>query len=555
MVDKANDEYLKQHSVPYVVNEMIELCLLRKGPTPLKDMSEFLAMKSIVYEGRPNSMTTMPAHVLTYNPILAPRRTGVVCTVGRYTDEAFLSQLIEGGMTIMRINCSHGTHDQYRVPLRNVRAAMKKAGKYIGLMLDTKGPEIRTGTLEGGKDVTIEEGSTVRLQMTPAPDLASRPGNKSLLHLDYLNMPKVLKVGDTVLVDDGLLGLTVKEIGPDFIVTQAQNTATIGERKGVNLPNVAVDLPAVSEKDKDDLLFAVEEGMDYIAASFIRKAEHVREIREVLGPKGARLRIISKIENQEGLDNFDEILQESDGIMVARGDMGTEIAPQKVFLAQKMIIRKCNIAGKPVITATQMLESMHTNPRPTRAEAADVANAVLDGSDCVMLSGETAKGKYPQQAVRMMSVICQEAEAVIDYRHVYDQLVDWTWDQPSTTTETIASAAVKIAIEQRVKLIIIISETGDTARMVSKYRPPCHIMTVVFDEQAARLSQMSRGLLPYVFDPSVRRLATHEIIKEAIKAAKEKRWVQYGDFVVAVHDQDASDGHETANYLRTLIVD
>lgn len=350
-------------------------------------------------------------------------------------------------------------------------------------MLDTKGPEIRTGYLKKNP-VTIKKGSIVEL----TTDYEFK-GDEKKLAISYKSLPKSVKVGQNILIADGSLVMEVKEILADGVKCIAQNEATIGETKNCNLPGVHVDLPVATERDINDLQkFGLAHNVDYIAASFIRKPEDIDQLRKILGPRGRQIKIIAKIENQEGLENYDEILKKTDGIMVARGDMGMEIPPEKVFLAQKMMIRKANLLGKPVITATQMLESMITHPRPTRAEASDVANAVLDGSDCVMLSGESANGQYPIEAVSIMARIVCEAENTINYDHLYTAIRNSSLAESGelSIAESIASSAVKSALDVKAKLIIVLTETGRTAQCVAKYRPPMRMVVLTPSESTAR---------------------------------------------------------------------
>ena len=334
------------------------------------------------------------------------RKTKIVCTIGPASESKdMLAKLVQAGMNVMRLNFSHGDYDEHGARIQNVREVSKELGKKVAILLDTKGPEIRTMSLEDG-DVLLEAGQTFILTTDQ-----SVVGNKERVAVTYEDFAKDLSVGNTVLLDDGLIQLTVTEIKGNDVICRVENTGELGGKKGVNLPGVSVRLPALSEKDKSDIVWGAGQNVDFVAASFIRKASDVDEIRALLKANGGEdVKIISKIENQEGVDNFDAILEASDGIMVARGDLGVEIPVEEVIFAQKMMIKKCILARKPVITATQMLDSMIKNPRPTRAEAGDVANAILDGTDAVMLSGESAKGKYPAETVEIMAQICERTD-------------------------------------------------------------------------------------------------------------------------------------------------
>ena len=338
------------------------------------------------------------------------KKTKIVCTIGPKTEsEEVLLSLLNAGMNVMRLNFSHGNYDEHENRIKNLRAVLNKTDLQAAIMLDTKGPEIRTMKLENGKDISLNAG-----QIFTFTTNKTILGNSKCVAVTYSGFTNDIKIGNTILVDDGLLCMTVIDILQDQVVCQVLNNGDLGENKGVNIPGVSLTLPALSEKDKRDLIFGCEQRVDFIAASFIRKHSDVQNIRDHLKQYGGEhIQIISKIENQEGLDNFDKILEESDGIMVARGDLGVEIPVEEVILAQKMIIAKCNQAGKVVITATQMLDSMIKNPRPTRAEAGDVANAILDGTDAVMLSGESAKGKYPLESVTIMAKICERTDKIL----------------------------------------------------------------------------------------------------------------------------------------------
>lgn len=444
------------------------------------------------------------AHRASINPLdegtkMKFRKTGIVCTIGPKTNtpEA-LAMLRQNGMNVMRMNFSHGTHAYHASVIDNLRKSFGVfKGPPVAIALDTKGPEIRTGNMTAGtEEAELHAGQSVEIT-TDAQYKDACTAER--IYVDYANLPKVVKAGSLIYIDDGLISIRVVEVNADGVSVKGEvvNTGVISSHKGVNLPGTVVDLPSVSEQDKRDLQFGVEQGVDIVFASFIRKPEDVAAVRAVLGPKGARIMIISKIENQEGLHNFDRILDVSDGIMVARGDLGIEIPVQKVFLAQKMMIARCNVVGKPVICATQMLESMTVNPRPTRAEASDVANAVIDGSDAVMLSGETAKGKYPGECVRMMHDLCVEAEGTLHFRNVFGQIVGI--NKQKHTNETLAAAAVQAAFDQEANALIVLSVSGNTARLVAKYRPRAPIICVTTDEITARQLHMTRGVYPVLY--------------------------------------------------------
>lgn len=371
----------------------------------------------------------------------------------------------------MRMNFSHGSYEYHQSVVDNSRKSEQEfRGRPLAIALDTKGPEIRTGNTAGDKDIPINAGH--EMIFTTDDAYATKCDDKKMF-IDYKNITKVIEKGRVIYIDDGVLSFEVLEVMDDKnLKVRCVNNGKISSRKGVNLPKTDVDLPALSEKDKADLKFGVKNKVDMVFASFIRSANDIRAIREVLGEEGREIQIIAKIENQQGVNNFDEILKETDGVMVARGDLGIEIPASQVFIVQKMLMSKCNIAGKPAICATQMLESMTYNPRPTRAEVSDVGNAVLDGADCVMLSGETAKGSYPIEAVSMMHETCLIAETAIPYPALFNEFRNLTV-RPTRTVETVAIAAVSAAMEQEAKAIIVMSTSGTTARLCSKYRVCC----------------------------------------------------------------------------------
>lgn len=416
--------------------------------------------------------------------------------------------------------------------VKKIRAALKeRPGAHVALMLDTKGPEIRTGLLKDHKSVTLVEGQDLEIVTDYTVE-----GDNTRIACSYKSLPTSVKVGGQILIADGTLVCEVKEIRAESVLVKVCNNVSIGEKKNMNLPGVIVDLPTITEKDRDDLVnFGLKYGVDMIAASFVRKASDIDVIKSVLGPAGRHIKIVAKIENQEGLHNYDEILRAADGIMVARGDLGMEIPIEKVFLAQKMMIRKANLMGKPVITATQMLESMIVNARPTRAECSDVANAVLDGTDCVMLSGETANGAHPMDAVRFMARTCVEAESVTNYNQLFAAIRESTLSEigQMTIAEAVASSAVKTTVDMGAKAIIVCSETGNSARLVSKYRPSCPILVLTSTESVARQAGgLCRGVKTLVMGSM---LGTESILQRACEMITEWGWTKPGDTVVAVH--------------------
>ena len=447
------------------------------------------------------------------------KKTKIVCTIGPKTDSVeMLTALTAAGMNVMRLNFSHGNFDEHGTRIKNMRTVMANTGNKVAILLDTKGPEIRTIKLEGGNDVLLEAGQN----FTMTTD-ASVIGNKNIVAVTYSGLSNDLKAGDTILLDDGLVGLTVTSVEGKNVNCTVNNTGELGENKGVNLPNVSVNLPALSEKDINDLKFGCEQGIDFVAASFIRKADDVREVRKVLDDNGGKnIQIISKIENQEGVDNFDEILDLSDAIMVARGDLGVEIPVEEVPFAQKMMIEKCNEAGKAVITATQMLDSMIKNPRPTRAEAGDVANAIIDGTDAVMLSGETAKGNYPVEAVTIMAQIAERTDAIIpSYDVDYEGIL--------TVTEAVSKGTVETAETLGAHLIVSATETGRAARSIRRHFPTAHILALTNNDQTSRQLALTRGVQAIV-ETNVKTIEEFCVLAEA--KAKELDLVTPGDIIV-----------------------
>ncbi|KAI9856082.1 MAG: Pyruvate kinase [Vezdaea acicularis] len=491
-----------------------------------------------------------------YRPAKNYRRTSIIGTIGPKTNSVEkINMLRKAGLNIVRMNFSHGSYEYHQSVVDNAKEAERtQEGRPLAVALDTKGPEIRTGNTVNDDDIPIAAGA--ELNITTDEKYATACDDKNM-YVDYKNITKVIEKGRIVYVDDGVLSFEVLEIVDEKTLrVRCLNNGKISSKKGVNLPKTDIDLPALSEKDQKDLRFGVKNKVDMVFASFIRRGSDIRHIRQVLGEDGKQIQIIAKIENQQGVNNFDEILKETDGVMVARGDLGIEIPPAQVFIAQKMMITKCNLAGKPAICATQMLESMTYNPRPTRAEVSDVGNAVLDGADCVMLSGETAKGNYPKEAVTMMHETCLLAEVAIPYVSQFDEMRSLA-ARPVGTTESCAMAAVSASLEQNAGAILVLTISGSTARLVSKYRPVCPILMVTRNPIASRYSHLYRGVYPFHFPeekPDFTKADWQEDvdgrIKWGIAQAIKLGILSKGDTVVCVQGWRGGAGH--TNTLRIV---
>lgn len=477
------------------------------------------------------------------------KKTKIVCTMGPNTDNReIMRELALNGMDVARFNFSHGDHAEHKHRLEILESVREELGIPIASLLDTKGPEIRTGKLKDGKKVTLKEGDLYTLTTEEIV------GDETRGYINYAGLAEDVKPGDRILIDDGLIELHVREVNGTDIVCRIENGGELGEKKGVNVPGVRVKLPALTDKDKEDIRFDVDAGFDFVAASFVRNADAIREIREILDEKGSAMQIIAKIENEEGIENIDSIIEASDGIMVARGDMGVEIPAEKVPHIQKMIIRKCNLACKVVITATQMLDSMIRNPRPTRAEVSDVANAVYEGTDAVMLSGETAMGSYPIEAVRMMSQIAEESEKYLDYMFYQRRKV--SAENLRNISNTVCYSSVATASDLEAPVIVAPSVSGFTTRMLSKWRPKALIAGLSPSMTVVRQMQLYWGVKPF---HAKRAESTDALLFASVELLKEKGIVKEGEIVVATAGVvTRANRHEPVadtNIMRVIVVE
>lgn len=469
------------------------------------------------------------------------KKTKIICTVGPSTDKSgILEAMLEAGMNVARFNFSHGTHEDHAARIALVRKASESTGKSVALLLDTKGPEMRIGKFAGGK-VHLVEGQKFVLTTR---DIV---GSASEVSVNHKLLPSEVSAGDKILLSDGLIGLNVEYVEGQNIITTVLNNGQISNLKRVAVPGVAVNLPFLSEQDIADILFGAKNDMDFVAASFVQRAADVLAIRRVLEDVGVTMDIIAKIENAEGVHNIDEILKVVDGIMVARGDLGVEIPTEEVPIVQKMLIDKCNKAGKPVITATQMLESMMSNPRPTRAEASDIANAIMDGTDAIMLSGETASGEYPLEAVEMMAKIAIRTEESLSYSSL---LLSQGISLQRSSTDAISHATVQVAHELNAAAIVTSTERGYTPRMVSKYRPQAPIVAITPHLKTIRRMQLLWGVQPV---HGVQSQNSDDMVANSVDSALKSGAIKEGDLIVITAGVPVGMSG-TTNMLRVYVV-
>ncbi len=470
------------------------------------------------------------------------KKTKIICTVGpACEDREVLRNMMLAGMNAARLNFSHGTHEEQKRKIDLVKELREELGLPISIILDTKGPEIRTGQF-AEREVELFDGQKFTLTMDDVL------GTNKICSVSYKELIEDVKPGDQLLIDDGLIGMTVNEIKGAEIICTVDNGGIIKDYKSINVPGVKVRLPAITEKDKEDIRFGIREQVDFIAASFVRKGADVEEMRAFLKENGAeRIRIISKIENKEGVDNIMDIVTASDLIMVARGDLGVEIPAEQVPATQKKIIKLCNLEGKPVITATQMMDSMIRNPRPTRAEVADVANAIYDGTDVIMLSGETASGKYPVEAVRIMVDIAKATEESLNYDNILKEKGRF---KDTGVTNAIGHATCTSAQGLRAAAILTPTATGHTSQVVSKFRPKAPILAFTTTEKVARQLSLVWGVVPVVTEPVD---TEKDVFLDAIRRSQEKGFLSEGDLIVITAGAPVGVGGMT-NMLRIHIV-
>lgn len=473
------------------------------------------------------------------------KKTKIICTMGPKTDDKeILRKLIENGMDVARFNFSHGTHEEQKRRMDLLKEVREETGIPVAILLDTKGPEIRTGVLENEESVTLEEGQSFIFTTEEVV------GNRERVSITYAGLAKDVSEGGRILVDDGLLEFAVEKVTDTEIICRVISGGVLGMRKGVNVPNVKVQLPAITDKDKQDILFGIEQGVDFIAASFIRSGDAIVEIKDFLKENGAdKIQVIAKIENEEGLVNADAIIEASDGVMVARGDLGVEIPAKEVPYVQKQLIRKCNEKYKPVITATQMLDSMIRNPRPTRAEVTDVANAIYDGTDVIMLSGETAAGKYPVEALKMM---CELAEAAEEHLVTDETLETRKMFETHNVSTSVGIASVITAKQLGAKFIVTPSVSGQTTRLVSKLHPKTPVIGMSPNESTLRRMQLYWGVMPM---PATVMESAEDIMTRSVNVLRNLQKVETGDTIVITAGMPAGKNtQEVAGFTNMMRV-
>lgn len=463
------------------------------------------------------------------------RKTKIICTLGPAVDsDERITQIINAGMDCARLNFSHGTHEEQEVRLNRVRRIAGELNRHIPILLDTKGPEIRLKDFEGGS-VIVEKGSLFTFDTDK-----ETPGTRERIGLTYDKLAKNVEVGTKILVDDGKIDLKVMAIKGSKVICKVVTGGKLSNHKSINIPNVEIPMPYLNDVDKSDLLFGIEHNVEYIAASFVRCADDLKKLRKFLKDNGGQdIKIISKIENGQGINNFDEILELSDGIMVARGDMGVEINFEKIPAIQKMMIEKCNREGKIVVTATQMLESMTENPRPTRAEVSDVANAIYDGTTVIMLSGESAAGRHPVEAVRTMANIAVNAENTINY---YEKYVDSSADMEPNLKNAICASAYNAAKYLDAKAIVVLTRSGATANILSRFHPECPVIAATISERGRNQLNLVWGITPVAAENLD---SADKFVEYAVSKAVESRLVKRGDNIVVILASDLESDDDT----------
>lgn len=463
------------------------------------------------------------------------RKTKIICTLGPAVDsDERITQIINAGMDCARLNFSHGTHEEQEVRLNRVRRIAGELNRHIPILLDTKGPEIRLKDFENGS-VVVEKGSLFTFDTDK-----ETPGTKERIGLTYDKLAKNVEVGTKILVDDGKIELKVTAIKGSKVICKVITGGKLSNHKSINIPNVEIPMPYLNDVDKSDLLFGIEHNVEYIAASFVRCADDLKKLRKFLKDNGGQdIKVISKIENGQGINNFDEILELSDGIMVARGDMGVEINFEKIPAIQKMMIEKCNREGKIVVTATQMLESMTENPRPTRAEVSDVANAIYDGTTVIMLSGESAAGRHPVEAVRTMANIAVNAENTINY---YEKYVDSSADMEPNLKNAICASAYNAAKYLDAKAIVVLTRSGATANILSRFHPECPVIAATISERGRNQLNLVWGITPFAAENLD---SADKFVEYAVSKAVESRLVKRGDNIVVILASDLESDDDT----------